>query len=603
MKFLFHRKAIVEAVIMHARSILVFLPILIFFSLAPDALASKKITIAVSDFAGQGIDTLTGTKISDRLRSQLLKTGATVLDRSQMQEILKEQGFQQSSCTSDKCAIEAGQLLQVDYIVIELIELVGHTYSISSRLIDMSTGKVAAIANADCKCEIDDSVATSAAEIAGKLMRSLAAEQDNEPAKPAVVEKPAAPVVASGLLQIVSSPAGASLFVNDSAKGITPSSLDSLEPGTYRLRLVLRGYDSIVDSVQTVAGGNETKNYTLKTAPVVPQHVTAEKARSQMQPKIITGSGDQMAMISLLCDALAQPVDTRTSHRLAVLPFTDNTGGKDKNLGSTVAECVISSMQKKSSFVLVEREQFKKAMAEIALSQSGAISDSLALEAGKFLSANYLCTGSISTVMGNDVITARVIATESGQIVSSASISLTPSSVKDISKALIGEKASVGGAMFRSMVLPGWGQFYTDHPVRGTIWLVALVGAVGATVYFDMQMNTAKTQWTQAEAQFASFNSMPDKVPTLTAHAKPGEPLDTTYLRLYGQLNNNAQNKYNTYSNMYDYVLYSGIGIGAVWVLNLIDASIAGAQSKARFQPYFSVSPKQGSNFGLAMSF
>jgi len=530
MKFLFHRKAIVEAAIMHARSMLVFLPILIFFSLTPDALASKKVSLAVSDFAGQGIDTSTAAKISDRLRSQLLKTGmATVLDRSQMQEILKEQGFQQSSCTSDQCAIEAGQLLQVDYVVIELIELVGNTYSISSRLIDMSTGKVAAIANADCKCEIDDSVATSAAEIAGKLMQSFATEQDNEPAKPAVPE--------------------------------------------------------------------------IHAAPVVPQQVAAEKAKSPAQPKIITGTGDQMAMISLLCDALTQPVDTRTSHRLAVLPFTDNTGGKDKNLGSTVAECVISSMQKKSSFVLVEREQFKKAMAEIALSQSGAISDSLALEAGKFLSANYLCAGSISTVMGNDVITARIIATESGQIVSSASISLTPSSVKDISKALIGEKASVGGAMFRSMVLPGWGQFYTDHPARGTIWLVALVGAVGATVYFDMQMNTAKTQWTQAEAQFASFNSMPDKVPTLTVHAKPGEPLDTTYMRFYGQLNNDAQSKYNTYSNTYDYVLYSGISIGVVWALNLIDASIAGAQSKAKFQPYFSVSPQQQYDFGLVMSF
>ncbi len=35
------------------------------------------------------------------------------------------------------------------------------------------------------------------------------------------------------------------------------------------------------------------------------------------------------------------------------------------------------------------------------------------------------------------------------------------------------ERKSPSGALLRSMALPGWGQFYTGHPVRGTITAVA----------------------------------------------------------------------------------------------------------------------------------
>jgi len=150
-----------------------------------------KTNIAVSDLAGQGIDASTAAVISDRLRSELFNTGmVSVLERSQMQEILKEQGFQQTGCTSDQCAVETGQLLGVKYMVVGSIGLVGHTYTIASRLIDVSTGKMAATANVDCKCEIDDILSQSTVKIASKLVQYFSPVQNNEPPKPAVTEKP-----------------------------------------------------------------------------------------------------------------------------------------------------------------------------------------------------------------------------------------------------------------------------------------------------------------------------------------------------------------------------------------------------------------------------
>jgi TolB-like protein len=228
-----------------------------------------KTNIAVSDLAGQGVDASSAAVITDRLRSELFNTGTvSVLERSQMQDILKEQGFQQAGCTSDQCAVETGQMLGVKYMVVGSIGLVGHTYTIACRLIDVSTGKMVATANVDCKCEIDDILSRSTVEISRKLVQSFSTMQNNIFTKPAAVPSPKPPAIETGSLKIASSPAGASLFINDSSKGATPLNLDSIKSGRYRLRLELQGYSTITDNVRVTAGSTEEKNYTLKTLPV-----------------------------------------------------------------------------------------------------------------------------------------------------------------------------------------------------------------------------------------------------------------------------------------------------------------------------------------------
>ncbi len=77
-------------------------------------LASGKYTVAVLDFEGRGISKLEAATLTDRLSSELANTEAVILvERGQMSEILDEQGFQQSGCTSAECAAEVGALLGV----------------------------------------------------------------------------------------------------------------------------------------------------------------------------------------------------------------------------------------------------------------------------------------------------------------------------------------------------------------------------------------------------------------------------------------------------------------------------------------------------------
>ena len=54
-----------------------------------------------------------------------------------MGEVLKEQGFQQSCCTSNECVVEVGQLLGVQQMISGSIGKVGDIFTVSVRIIDI----------------------------------------------------------------------------------------------------------------------------------------------------------------------------------------------------------------------------------------------------------------------------------------------------------------------------------------------------------------------------------------------------------------------------------------------------------------------------------
>ena len=75
--------------------------------------SQAKPTAAVLDFDGSGITTQEAEVLTQRLGSELVQTNALIMvERSQMSEIMDEQGFQQAGCTSAECAAEIGALAQ-----------------------------------------------------------------------------------------------------------------------------------------------------------------------------------------------------------------------------------------------------------------------------------------------------------------------------------------------------------------------------------------------------------------------------------------------------------------------------------------------------------
>jgi len=100
-------------------------------------------TIAVVDFTGNNVSVGDCRALTDRLRSELFNTKYfKVIEREMMDEIIKEQGFQQSGCTTNECMVTVGKLIGVEKIVGGSISQVGNVYSVSARIVSIETGEI-----------------------------------------------------------------------------------------------------------------------------------------------------------------------------------------------------------------------------------------------------------------------------------------------------------------------------------------------------------------------------------------------------------------------------------------------------------------------------
>lgn len=106
-------------------------------------LAQNGDSYALIDLEGRGISIYEAQSLSDRLRSELVRTGkVTVVERGVMEQILAEQDFQSLGCTTDECAVEVGQLLGVTYMLAGSVGKVGTTFTIDLRKVNVESGKI-----------------------------------------------------------------------------------------------------------------------------------------------------------------------------------------------------------------------------------------------------------------------------------------------------------------------------------------------------------------------------------------------------------------------------------------------------------------------------
>jgi len=145
----------------------IFKLILLTLILSASLFAQTKTTIAVMELNAEGISDSEARIITSRLRTDLFNTNKfIVLEREKMDEILNEQGFQNSGCTTNDCAVEIGQLIGVKQMVAGEIGKLGNLFTMSIRLIDVETGKVLKTATEDCDCKIEQVLTTSVKNVA-----------------------------------------------------------------------------------------------------------------------------------------------------------------------------------------------------------------------------------------------------------------------------------------------------------------------------------------------------------------------------------------------------------------------------------------------------
>ena len=139
-------------------------------------------TLAALTFDAKGVSEVEAEVLSEKIRSHISqlvtspeykaqsdKDQYLIVEQTQIDKILEQFEMQNVGCVSDSCAIEFGKMLQVDRIVIGQIGLVGNTYLVSARIVDVESRKAVATSSHELKGSIDEIMSTVIMQVGDEL--------------------------------------------------------------------------------------------------------------------------------------------------------------------------------------------------------------------------------------------------------------------------------------------------------------------------------------------------------------------------------------------------------------------------------------------------
>ncbi|OGF48493.1 MAG: hypothetical protein A2452_11710 [Candidatus Firestonebacteria bacterium RIFOXYC2_FULL_39_67] len=116
--------------------------------------ASERVRMGVYDLESSNISKDTALAVSEMMRAELFSTGRFVIvDKKNMEKVLKEQAFQQTGCTSSECAVEVGKILGVNIMATGSLTKLGNSINISVTLTDVEKSESIAIEKGSCDSE------------------------------------------------------------------------------------------------------------------------------------------------------------------------------------------------------------------------------------------------------------------------------------------------------------------------------------------------------------------------------------------------------------------------------------------------------------------
>lgn len=202
------------------------------------------------------------------------------------------------------------------------------------------------------------------------------------------------------------------------------------------------------------------------------------------------GSGVNKKVIALankINDTWHANAPENANIRVAVTEFTAvGDVAQEKKIGLLVSELLTGELARFENFTLIERLQMDKVLEEQALSLTGLIDSKTAVEIGTLLDAQALISGSVLEAGAFFIVNARLVDVTKGNIILSETVEIQQDDLIALSNKLIVTKKYAIDAVYRSFLLPGWGQFYNDTPNRGIFYISASALTLGAALTFKM---------------------------------------------------------------------------------------------------------------------
>lgn len=370
---------------------------------------------------------------------------------------------------------------------------------------------------------------------------------------------------------IATDPPGASIVVDALPPASTPWS-GPLAAGSHRAAISLAGWS---DTTAAFACDSQAVALAvrLRRSKVWTDSVRAARAdslararRDYARQTLSNASDDLPAALDRLGAAVKR--DSGQVLPLAVLPF-QSVGGAGPDAAAMASETAVLQLSRDPRWKLVERERFQSVLQEQALWGSGVTTSDL--EIGRALEARYLLSGTVTVDGLRRLVAMRLIDAVDGRVVAASAAKVDGPAMDAALQDALGEKFGVSGAVFRSLVMPGWGQFWTDRPVRGSLWLAAAAGLTGTFAW-------SVADWADKDNVAEDFKNKDAS----TFH--DGEST--------GQWLARANKAVADRNDAADRNLLIGSALAATWALNVADAAWCGYRSsRSARSRYFAFAP------------
>jgi len=181
--------------------------------------------------------------------------------------------------------------------------------------------------------------------------------------------------------------------------------------------------------------------------------------------------------------------------RLAVLPFVDvGEEPKKRELGAVVTAELATDLRQFHGLLLVERARLGAILAEVKLGEMGLVDPKDAPKLGKIADAQALVVGSVAGVGDRFLVNARIVTTETAETLASASEAVSAASLIALSADAVVLR-SRNDAVFRSLVVPGWGQAYNRQKVKAVVFGAAAAGTLAGALAFHLDAAKAERDY------------------------------------------------------------------------------------------------------------
>jgi len=303
--------------------------------------AFGQIPIAVLDFDAKGVSTTEVSALTDRLRDELFLIGRElgkyrVMERSLMEDIMEEQNFQISGCTSDECAVEVGKIIGVEQIIGGSISKVENVYAVSARIISVESGEILHVATYDLEGSIADLLTQGMSQVARRLVldestgkkslslslgalyvisnppgasvlidgktmegktpliienqpvgkHTVSVEKDGISADTTVqivendIQKFDLILRETGQLNLITSPFEAEVLLNGENIGVSPLVKKGLKKGQYNLKVMKAGYDTVQETIEITK--NKIKKVNIQLNKLATLSIASEPSNSEV---------------------------------------------------------------------------------------------------------------------------------------------------------------------------------------------------------------------------------------------------------------------------------------------------------------------------------